>query len=347
MVHKYYNWVYQQKTAYLNHVSYLLAPHAVTNADLALRFPEYTEAQIFKNTGIHTRYTVTKGMLPSDFGTAGGEVFFQKFPVKKEDIDFLIFCTEGPDHFAPATSCIIQDKLGLPTSIGTIDLAFGCSGYTYGLSFAKALVESGMATNVLLITAEMSTTILSPETPLLHFLFSDAASASLISCKPTGNRIGHFTFGTDGSGATKLRSVNSGLAAPRDVDWYDDPRNEGLVTGRMEMDGEEIFRFSLREVPQLIEQVLEKNGCVMEDIDLFIFHQASSIILKSLKRKLKIPDERFFSNLAEVGNTVSASIPVAYAEALKQGKIRKGMKILLAGFGVGYSWSGTVIHHQD
>lgn len=331
--------------AYLNHVTYLLAPHVLTNTVLAERFPAFTEDQILKNTGISQRYAIEPGTIASDFAAACGTYFFEEFPVDKTSIDFLVFCSEAPDYVGPATSCIIQHKLGLPTNIGTLDLAFGCSGYTYGLSISKALIESGMASNILFITTDIPTSVLPPGDPMLHFLFSDGASASLISAKPSGPQIGNFAFGTDGSGESSLRVRNSAISEPKDHAWLDNPQNEGLRIGRMEMDGEAIFSFSLREVPQLVEQILDKNRCTMEDIDLFIFHQASSIILKSLKRKLRIPDNRFFSNLAEVGNTVSASIPVAYTEAVKQGKITKGMKVLIAGFGIGYSWSGTVIQH--
>ena len=341
-----YNYYYlntQKKIAHLNYVSYLLAPNLISNKELVKRYPEYTEEQIFKNTGINKRYAIDKGGLTSDFATKCGEKFFSEFPVKKEDIDFLIFCTEGPDYIAPATSCIIQHKLGLSTTIGTIDLSFGCSGYTYGLSIAKAIVESGMAKNVLFITADIPTQVLPPKDAHLHFLFSDGATTTLITLEEKGQSIGNFTFGTNGAGEENLRVRNSAFCEPKNSNWYNNNSNKDLPVGRMEMNGEAIFRFSIDKVPQLIEQVLDKNNCKQDDIDLFIFHQASSIILKSLKRKLKIPDEKFFSNLADVGNTVSASIPIAFVEAKKQGIIKPNMKILIAGFGIGYSWSGTII----
>lgn len=331
----------ERPIAYLNYVSYLLAPNKVSNEDLAKRFPKYTPEQIFKNTGIHTRYAVDEGTLSSDFGTACGEKFFQEFPVKKEDIDFLIFCTEEPDYTAPAASCIVQHKLGLPTSIGTFDSAFGCSGYTYGLSMAKALVESGMAKNVLFITTEMPLQAISIWDDVLHLLFSDASSISFISTRIVGQKIQNFIFGTDGSGEKSLRSISSSYKKERlNLDEIDKIH---LRSGRLEMDGEAIFRFTLREIPSHIEKIILNNKLSLEDIDLFIFHQASQVILKSLKRKLNIPDEKFFTNLADVGNTVSASIPIALVEAEKQKKIKPGMKILIAGFGIGYSWSGTIL----
>jgi 3-oxoacyl-[acyl-carrier-protein] synthase-3 len=333
----------EQAKAYLNYVSYLLAPNCITNEDLAKRFPEYTPEKIFKNTGIKKRFAVDEETLSSDFATACGEKFFQEFPVKKEDIDFLIFCTECPDYVAPATSCIIQHKLGLPISVGTMDLSFGCSGYSYGLSMAKALVESRMAQNVLFVTADIPTEFLPPNNTLLNLLFSDGASANLISLERTGRQLTNFVFGTDGSGERNLMIKNSAFKEAKSADWYNDSENSNLPVGRMEMNGEAIFRFSLERVPELVKEILQKNNCKFGEIDLFVFHQASRIILKSLQRKLNIPEEKFFTNLADVGNTVSASIPIALVEAEKQRKIKPSMKILIAGFGVGYSWSGTIL----
>jgi 3-oxoacyl-[acyl-carrier-protein] synthase-3 len=333
----------EKKEAYLNFVNYLLAPNQLTNESLSKKFPNFSEERILKTTGINYRYSVGNNLVSSDFATTCANIFFQNYLINKEEIDFLIFCTECPDYLGPATSCIVQNKLGLSTQIGTFDLAFGCSGYTYGLSMAKALVESGMANNVLFVTADIPTTVLSKEDEQLHFLFSDASSTSLISSKNNGYKLGNFSFGTDGSGATKLMSRNSAFIEPRSLKWFAESKNKDLSFGRMEMDGEDVFRFSLREVPLLVKQVLEKNNCAFDEIDLFVFHQASSIILKSLQRKLRIPDERFFCNLAEVGNTVSASIPIALEQAREKKIIKPGMKIMLLGFGIGYSWSGTII----
>jgi 3-oxoacyl-[acyl-carrier-protein] synthase-3 len=333
----------ERKKAYLNFVDYLLAPNQLTNETLSRRFPNLSAEKIFKTTGINYRYSIGIDAVVSDFAASCANNFFQHHPIKKEEIDFLIFCTECPDYLGPATSCIVQYKLGLSTQIGTFDLAFGCSGYTYGLSMAKALVESGIANNVLFVTADIPTTVLSKDDEQLHFLFSDASSISLISSKEVGYKIGDFSFGTDGSGATKLMSRNSAFVEPKDAEWFAENKNETLSFGRMEMDGEDVFRFSLREVPRLVQQVLDKNKCIFDNIDLFIFHQASNIILKSLQRKLRIPDERFFCNLAEVGNTVSASIPIALEQARERNIIKPGMKIMVLGFGIGYSWSGTII----
>lgn len=328
---------------YLNEIHFSVGQHEVKNDDLCKKYTSYTPEKILKESGVKTRYHSKKGELSSDLAQTCGKQFFDFFNFKRDDVDFLIFCTEGPDYIAPATSCIVQKKLNLPTSIGTLDLAFGCSGYTYSLLQAKALIESGIANNVIVITADIPSQVVAEQDIYLNFIFSDAASLSWISRDHKGYEIGNFAFGTDGSGERNLYVSNSTFNEPKDIDWYNNQKNLGLPVGRMVMKGEAIFKFSIREVPKLVDQILNKNNLDFESVDLFIFHQASRIILKSIQKKLKIDDAKFFSILASYGNTVSATIPIALSEAKKQGKITPGMNILIAGFGIGYSWSGTII----
>lgn len=333
------------RQAFLNHVGFTLAPIEVTNEMLSKQYPKCTEESIYKKTKIRNRYKLPLGTLVSDFAVEAAQNFFLNSGVNKSEIDFLLFCTECPDYTAPATSCIIQHKLKLKTNVGTMDLSFGCSGYTYGLAMAKSLIESGMAKKILFITADMPTSVLSQEQQDLNFLFSDGASVSLISDIPQGYQIGDFVFGTDGSGESNLRVQSSAYNQPKEKEWYINPQTKNLYSGRMEMNGEEIVRFAIAKVPELVNTILEKYNCHIGDIDKFVFHQASYLILKVLKRKLNIPDHKFVMNLEEVGNTVSASIPIALLAEEEAGNIQKGMKILIAGFGIGYSWSGTIIEN--
>lgn len=334
----------QRNTAYINEFDCLLGKEIITNAHLSSVFTEFSEADISKMSGVRQRFSVGKNGLSSSFGAEVAELFFNKYGVDRSNIDYLIFCTEGPDYIAPATSCIVQQKLHLPKSIGTFDLSFGCSGYTYGLLMSKALVESGIASRVLFITADIPTQVVSKRDPYLNFIFSDAASVSLITNEAKGYRLGKFACGTDGGGEQSLLVRNSGFNTSKESDWYTDEYTRDLRVGEMVMNGEEIFRFSLKEVPGLVTKILENNECRFDEIDLFIFHQASPIILKSLKRKLNIPDNKFFTNLVDVGNTVSASIPLCLKDAKEKGVVKSGMKILIAGFGIGFSWSGTIIY---
>lgn len=334
-----------KRQAYLNYVDYSLASIEVSNDDLAVLYPSFSSSEIYKKSGIEKRYKVPLGTLVSDFAVEAAECFFQKHSVDRSRVDYLIFCTECPDYTAPATSCIIQRKLNLSNNIGTMDLSFGCSGYTYGLLYAKALIESGIATNVLFITGDMPTTTIPVDQIDLNFLFSDGASVTLISTNKIGYRIGDFVNGTDGRGEMYLRAQSSAYNSPKDKSWYESAKTKNLFTGIMEMNGEEMFRFAIQKVPILVDEILEKNNVSADDIDYYVFHQASSIILKSLKRKMNIPDKKFVNRIASVGNTVSASIPIALSQLKYEGLIEKGAKILVAGFGIGYSWSGTIIEN--
>lgn len=334
-----------KKQAYLNYVDYSLASIEVSNDDLAVLYPSFSSLEIFKKTGIEKRYKVPLGTLVSDFASEAAECFFQKYSIDRSKIDYLIFCTECPDYTAPATSCIIQRKLNLSNDIGTMDLAFGCSGYTYGLLYAKALIESGIATNVLFITGDMPTSVLAKDQMDLNFLFSDGVSVSYISTSDVGYKVGDFVTGTDGTGESCLRVQSSAYHNPKSEDWFATDRTKHLYSGIMEMIGEEMFRFAIQKVPILVDEILEKNNVSADDIDYYVFHQASSIILKSLKRKMNIPDKKFVNKIASVGNTVSASIPIALSQLEDEGLIEKGAKILVAGFGIGYSWSGTIIEN--
>jgi len=335
------------RQAFLNHIGFTLAPIEVTNEVLVEKYQNEFTTSILKKSGVDKRYKLPSGTLISDFATEAADNFFQKYDINKLEIDFLIFCSECPDYLGPATSCIIQKKCNLPKNIGTLDISFGCSGYTYGLAMAKALIESGLAEKVLFITADMPNAVIPANNLNLNSLFSDASSVSLISCERIGLgfQVNDFCFGTDGTGAESIISRNSAFAKSDDKLLDEEEYMKSFVRGRMEMNGEDVFRFSLREVPVLVKEILSKHHLSFEEIDLFVFHQASEIILKALKRKLNIADEKFFSNLKNFGNTVSSSIPIALLDAIKQGLVNPGMRIMLLGFGIGYSWSGTIIEN--
>jgi len=322
----------------INNISVFLPETILTNCDLALEFNVFEE-QIFKSVGIKTRYISGVDELASDLGIKAVENLLNEKKINKEDVDFLIFCSTCFDYSAPATSCILQDKLGLKKSTACMDLPYGCSGYIYGLALAKSLVVSGVAKNILFITSDNLTKTISKSSLELRSIFSDAAAVTLIN-NSNYNAIGEFVFGTDGSGALDVFISRSGYRNSIDISYLN---LEQLPNGKFEMDGMKVFNFGLKVVPSLINDILEKNKINFNDIDMFIFHQPSRFLLDVLKKKMNIPDNKFFVNIEERGNTSSTSIPLALFDAKKQGKIHEGMTILLAGFGVGYSWGGTII----
>jgi 3-oxoacyl-[acyl-carrier-protein] synthase-3 len=319
--------------ASLKYISYYFPSKTIDNFQLSLDQENFSPEKIKDKVGISLRYRVNPNQLASDLGIAAANKLFTDYLYDKSKVDFLLFCTQSPDYFLPTTACLIQDKLGLNNSCGALDFNLGCSGFTYGLMLAKALIDSKSAKNVLLITAETYSLHINPSDISNQSIFSDAAAATLIT-GDENNIICQFDIGTDGSGADNL-IVNKGSLRhslfDSDVQEY------------FHMNGAEVFKFTLFSIPNLVSNILKKNNLFFDEIDLFIFHQASKVVLESLKKKLKIPDDKFFNCLEFIGNTVSSTIPIAIKKAQDEGKIVKGSKVLIAGFGVGYSWSGTII----
>jgi 3-oxoacyl-[acyl-carrier-protein] synthase-3 len=279
----------------------------------------------------------------SDMAIAAAELLFKEHSVSKDDIDYVLLCTQSPDYFLPATSCIVQEKLGLPTSVGALDFNQGCSGFVYGLSLAKGLVSSLIAKNVLLITAESYSKYIHPSDKGNRSIFGDAASAILISS--IGNfRIENFVLGTDGRGAANLIVKNGAGRFPCKTGVVNFDENGSVVSDDyLYMRGSEIFNFTMEAVPSLVYETLEKNKISLDAINYFIFHQANSLMLEHLRKKIGIPRERFIIDMENFGNTVSSTIPIALNRLLKSRDLDHGTRILLVGFGVGYSWGGTML----
>ena len=322
----------------INHISTYLPKTILTNDDLASQFNTSTE-QIFKNTGIYQRYVSSIGEISSDMAVKAAQNLFTDYKVDISEIDFLIFCSEGFDHKGPSTSCLIQHRLGLKNATICVDLPYGCSGYVYGLGMANAYLVSGMCKKVLFLTADMATTVIHKDDLELRSIFSDIGTASLIEQSDYNQ---HFIFGTDGSGYNNLIVDHSASRNPQTIEKL---MENNMPLGHMKMQRTEIFIFAVKTVPKLVEQVLEKHQYGIGDIDLFVFHQASYFMLDVIRRKCKIPKEKFFTNIEKFGNSVSSTIPVALNDAEQQGVLKKGMKVLVAGFGIGYSWGATIIEY--
>ncbi len=318
------------KKAYINAVSYITPKKSFSNKDLVEEFPEWSVEKVASKIGIDNRFIANENQSTSDLAVNASEKLFKEHNIDRKIIDFIILCTQSPDFALPTTACIIQNKLGLNTNCGAFDFNLGCSGYTYGLAIAKGLIESEIGHNILLITSETYSKYLSKDDKSNRTIFGDAATATLIS--HTGHAsIEKFVLGTDGSGAENLIVRNSGS------------KKEINESDRLYMNGPEIYNFTLKSVPKLVEGVLQKNNVLFSEVDLYIFHQANLFMLTHLRRKLKIEPEKFYSYMKKVGNTVSSTIPIALYHALKEDKIKIGNTVLLAGFGVGYSWAGTIL----
>lgn len=300
--------------------AYALASGVLSTEELVREYPEWTAEKVIAKTGVVSRHVALHGETALDLAERAAKELLATCEAKAEDVDFLLLCTQSSEYRLPSSACLLQNRLGIPTSAGALTFDHGCSGFIYGLSLAKGLVSGGMAKNVLLVTAETYTKYIAPEDRSTRTIFGDGAAATLID-EESASQIGAFSFGTDGAGAEKLI----------------------VREGRLFMDGPDIFNFTLDVVPKTLDDVLAKNGLARQDIDLYVFHQANRFMLDTIRKVNGLPRDKFYVNLETTGNTVSSTIPIALKQIEEAGRLRSGMKVLLMGFGVGLSWGATVL----
>ena len=313
-------------------ISYYLPEKTLNNHDLSAEFPEWSVEKITDKIGIENRHIAAENETSVDLAFKAAEQLFTENNIDKSAINYVILCTQSPDYFLPTSACLVHEKLGLPKTAGALDINQGCSGYVYGLSLAKGLVSAGICENVLLITAETYSKFIHKSDKSNRTIFGDGATASLIS--PNGSlEVKDFVFGSDGSGAEDLIVKNGAAKNEITTDKDHDPDNH------LYMNGSNVFNFTLKNVPVLVKSVLKKNELEKDAIDHFIFHQANSFMLDTMRRVCKIDKEKFHNDMKQTGNTVSSTIPIV----LKGKSFATGDKVLLAGFGVGYSWAACVL----
>ncbi|AXI01209.1 ketoacyl-ACP synthase III [Sporosarcina sp. PTS2304] len=300
-----------------------------------------------KKVGIFQKHIAAEDEFASDLAVQAAEQLFEKHSIERESIEYVLYCTQSPDYFLPTTACLIQERLGLNNSVGALDFNLGCSGFVYGLSMAKGLIESGQVKNVLLLTGETYSKFVNPKDRSVQLLFGDAGSATLIEASDVAG-LHHFAFGTDGSGAKNLivpyggmRNREHAVELIEEEDAYGNVRHQG----NLYMKGSAVFNFTSREIPKSIDQFFEKHSLQFTDFDKIIFHQANLYMLNSLRDKMSIPEDKFVTDFEDCGNTVSATIPIALKRQIDNGEIQRGDHILLVGFGVGYSWAIGSMHY--
>lgn len=330
--------------AYIKAISYYLPEKIYTNQDLVEDFPEWSVDKIAEKVGIDERHIAAENETAGSMAEKAALNLFEEWNIDPSEIDFVMLCTQSPDYFLPTTACVIQNNLNIPTNSGAIDFNLGCSGYVYGLALAKGLIVAGVAKNILLLTAETYTKHINPIDKGNKTIFGDAAAATLVSTDGMAE-IKEFVLGTDGKGAENLMVKTGGMKYKNKMNQVaEDENGAEKHSDYLYMNGSKIFNFTQNNVPKLAQQTLEKNNLEKSDIDLFVFHQANKYMMEFLRKKMKIEEERFYYYMNKVGNTVSSTIPIALSEAMKEGKT-EGKKIMLAGFGVGYSWAGTVLEY--
>tara|TARA_B100001778_G_C18564573_1_gene619427 strand:+ start:205 stop:1155 length:951 start_codon:yes stop_codon:yes gene_type:complete len=306
--------------------------HVLTNSSLGNEFENINLKRLEKKLGIYQRYVAEDRETAYDLAK---KVCAKISSNELNKVDFLIYCTQSPEYFLPSTACVLQNEIGLKKSCGAFDFNLGCSGYIYGLAMAKSFLQSGVASKVLFVTSETYSKHIHKEDWSNRAIFGDAATATILD-KEDVNKIGEFDLGTDGEGAENL-IVKGGAGKSKFKQNFE---KENLLN----MNGPEVFQFTLENVPLTVQACLEKNGKTIEDVDYVIFHQANAYMLKNLRKKVGLDEDKFYVNVKNIGNTVSNTIPIALEDSLKRSLIKSGDCVLLCGFGVGYSWGTTLIN---
>jgi len=331
------------REAFIKGISYYLPEKVYTNEDLVRDFPEWSVDKVMKKVGVEQRHLAAENETAGDMAEKAARKLFEEYDIEPKSIDFVLLCTQSPDYFLPSTACVLQNRLGIPTSAGAFDYNLGCSGCIYGMAVAKGLIAAGIANNVLLLTAETYNKYLHSDDKSNRSIFGDGAAACLISTEGFAE-IGEFVLGTDGAGANNL-IVKTGASRCRQATGESVEDSEGHIwrDDYLYMNGGAIFNFTLEAVPVMMKQLLEKSGLTKEEIDYYVFHQANQFMLSTIRKVCTLPKEKFYVDMTNVGNTVSSTILIGLKECMKNETVRSGMKVMCCGFGVGLSWGGTVL----
>jgi 3-oxoacyl-[acyl-carrier-protein] synthase-3 len=335
-------------SARLKDIAVYLPETVLDNDQLAKIYPDWPAKKIYEKTGISERRIAGEKQTAGDMAYEAARNLFAQGQVAARDVDFIILCTQAPDYVLPTTACVLQDRLGISRQAGALDINLGCSGFVYGLSLAKGLIETGAARCVLFLTADTYSKYIHPLDKSVRTLFGDAAAATaVVASEDAEEAIGPFVFGTDGSGAKNL-IVEAGMyRVPKSCDTSIEKNDDsGNVRSRenLYMNGAEVMSFSLKEVPKAADTLLLKAGKSKEDIDFFVLHQANKFMLEALRKKLRVPEEKLPITMGDCGNTVSSTIPIALFKLISQGRLIHGQRLMLVGFGVGYSWAACLLN---
>lgn len=328
--------------AKIGKIGIYLPERIVTNDDLQKEFPQADFESFEKTVGVRSRHIAAPNETALDLAEKAVTNVFEKGG--NSNIDFILFGTQTPDYHLPGNAGILQNRLGLDKNMGALDYNLGCSSYIYGLALAKGLIDSGLANRILLVISDTFTKYVHPKDRINRALLGDGATATIIENSNDG--IGEFILGTDGSGFDNLIVPNGGAKNPINPEAEEFEYGTGNITddNHFFMNGLEIFSFSAKIVPKLVQDTLDKNQLEINDIDHFVFHQANGYMLKFLRKKINISESKFHTNIESIGNTSGSSIPILLKESIDNRQIKPGQKVLLVGYGVGLSWGGVVIN---
>lgn len=284
-------------------------------------------------------------LLSSDLATRAARKLFAANDIDPRDVDYIILCTQTPDFALPTTACLVHGQLDMRTDVGALDVTHGGSGYVYALGLAAALIETSQVRNVLVLTAETSRRHESVGNDVIRNFVEGAATATLVADDASGTkRLSSFSLGTDGSAGSELFAPAGGFqpGVTNPVGDSADDSRRGSNDPYPLSHGADLLDHTLRVVSQCVTDVLKHAGLDLEDVNLFVFHQADGYLIEHLRKKLGVASERFVVALEDYGNTGSSTIPIALADAIEAGRVREGDRVMLVGFGVGLSWGGVI-----
>lgn len=314
-------------------------------------FNEKEIKKFAKMTGVNELYRTNDNQTTIDLCIAAAKNLLLKLDWRPEEVNGLIFVSQTPDYFLPVSSAIAQRELGLSTDCFCFDINQGCSGYIYGLQVAASMLQKENCEKVLLLSGDTISKLISPEDKSVSLLFGDAGSATAIQYKENATS-STFILGTDGNGAKNLivphgAFRNKGITEESLIRRTDDSGNKRTLRD-LYMNGSEIFNFTIREIPTLIEETLHFHGYSKDEIDYYVLHQANKFILEQITRKIEVDKAKVPISIDKYGNTSSATIPLALINSpISEKNQIRNKHLLLAGFGVGYSWGAAVIHFEN
>lgn len=335
--------------AQISAIEFHLPEQVLANDELADIYSGWTPEAIEQKLGVRTRRIARPDETSSDLAFQAAEKLFARDPGLREAVDFVIFCTQEPDHFLPTSACLLQHRLGLSEACGAFDFNLGCSGFIYGLSLSRGLIETGQASKILLLTGSTYSKFINRKDRVSRPLFGDGAAATLVEAVDEasghGPFLGPFVFGTDGGGGDLLMVPAGAMRMPPTAETaieHTDSKGGTRSKNQLYMHGPGVFSFSVDRVPPLVRELLARAELTRDDIDLFVFHQANKFMLERLRKQCEIVPERFMIDMLDRGNTVSSTIPIALLDAQKSGLLKPRSRVMLVGFGVGLSWAATI-----
>jgi 3-oxoacyl-[acyl-carrier-protein] synthase-3 len=337
--------------AYISGTGFYVPPRVVTNEDLAARGIDTTHDWIVQRTGIEQRRFADEGVGTSDLAVKAAEDAILRAKIEKKDLDLIIFATLSPDFCFPGSGVLLQKKLGLadgdaPKFVPAMDIRNQCSGFLYGLATASAMVKSGQAKHVLLVGAETHSAALDFTTRgrTVSSLFGDGAGAVVVSATDEDRGIRGTWLGADGRFADalcqKIFDISKRPYIPVNAEGVGQVAPEMMFA---HMDGKIVFKHAVEKMCLALMQACWATNVDPGQIDLFFFHQANMRINQYVAQQLKLPEEKVVHNIQRYGNTTAATIPILLAEAERDGKLRRGMKVAMVAFGSGFTWGSSLV----